>query len=157
MRGAGGMPAAFLSTGGSVMRLAMVCGALLAASLGACARQAEAPGDLSALGPPSARLVGHWATPTNDELYFGAVDPTYRTGSYVLVHPDKKVFRHTYRVDAEDPSDQHVAVTLLFADGERRDETYVIAADGRSMTSSTVVTGVPTETRLSRVDDATTR
>ena len=82
---------------------------------------------------------------------------TYRTGNYVLVHPDKKVFRHKYRIDTEDPSDQHIAVTLLFADGTRGDTKYTVAEDGRSMTESRVITGIPTETALRRVDDKTTR
>lgn len=67
------------------------------------------------------------------------------------------MFRHKYRIGAEDAGDQHVAVTRLFADGDRRDEKYAISEDGRSMSSSTVVTGIQTDTRLRRVDDATTR
>jgi hypothetical protein len=139
------------------MRFRAISCVLFGVLAGACSHRAEPAKDLSALGPPSTRLVGHWATPSNDELYFDAADATYRTGNYVLVHPDKKAFRHKYHIDAEDPSDQHIAVTLLFADGTRGDTKYTIAEDGRSMIESRVVTGIPTETELRRVDDKTTR
>ncbi|MFC5488776.1 hypothetical protein [Dokdonella soli] len=105
---------------------------------------------------PSTQLVGHWGD-GNDELYFDAVDPTYKTGGYVLmhVHPVRGGFHHQYRVDAEDPGDQHIAATLLFADGSRRDEKYVISEDGKSMTSTTTITGIETRSSWRRVDDKT--
>ena len=137
------------------MRSKFVSCALFALSLAACSRHAAVEKDLSNLGAPSARLVGHWATSTNDHLYFDAVDPTYKTGGYVLIHPDRKTFHHKYRIDAEDASDQHIAATLLFADGDRRDEKYVISEDGKSMTEETTITGIQTSTELRRVDDKT--
>jgi len=99
--------------------------------------------------------VGHWATPSDDHLYFGATDPGTRIGSYILVHPDGKAFTHRYHLESESPGDRTLAVNMLFAIGDSRETTFVIAADGNSMESTTTITGIETRSTQTRVDDKT--
>jgi len=125
---------------------------LAAALLASCSNAEPGPGRTSAATP---RLVGHWTSRGNDNLYFGEIDPTTKIGSYILVHPDGKLFTHRYQVESEDPSERSISTTLLFASGNRREETYVISEDGKSMQSTTLVTGIETHSQLTKVDDKT--
>jgi hypothetical protein len=131
------------------MRLVVVT-ALLSALLVSCGH--SAPSGDSALAK---QLVGHWATGSDDHLYFGAIDAASHTGSYILVHPDGKAFNHKYRIDAENASDRSLKVTMMFASGDSRETTYVFSADGKTLESVTIITGIETRGELTRVDDAT--
>jgi len=72
-----------------------------------------------------------------------------------MAHPDGKAFTHRYAIESEDLGDRTIKVNLLFASGDSRETTYVITADGSSMDSSTIITGIETQSRLTKVDDQT--
>lgn len=126
--------------------------AVLAVLLASCSRGESASSGTSALAK---QFVGHWATASDDHLYFGQIDPASEVGSYILVRPDGKSFTHRYEIESEYAGDRTIYVNLLFASGDSRETTYVISADGKSMESTTVVTGIETQSRLTKVDDRT--
>lgn len=111
--------------------------------------------DLSQLGPPSHRLVGHWADDAGDELYYGPLDATSGTGDYFMIHPDGRRFHHHYQLLNEELSSQTAVVNLLFADGDSRPEADVISADGNVLTAGTSISGHYATEELKRVDNAT--
>lgn len=100
------------------------------ALLAACHKQP----DLSRLGSPSQRLVGHWVTNSGDHEYYGPVDAG-GVGSFILVHSDDHPVQQQYRVLDEDPVTQTVHVNLLGAGGSATDQTSVISEDGDSATT----------------------
>src|SRR5690242_20043122 len=116
------------------------------ACLSACHRQP----DLSRLGSPSQRLVGHWVTNSGDHEYYGPVDAS-GTGSFILVHDGKPVEQH-YRVLEEDPATQRVRVSLLDAGGAATERTNVISEDGESATAT--LAGDKVSLAFVRMDDA---
>jgi hypothetical protein len=101
------------------------------------------------------QFIGHWSTPSDDHLYFGKIDATIKSGSYILVHPDGKAFTHRYEIESEDSDDRTIKVNLLFASGDSRETTYALSADGTSMDSTTIITGIETQSRLTKVNDKT--
>lgn len=131
------------------MRLMSVSLILAASLLAGCSRGGVSDPALAK------QLVGHWSTSSNDHLYFGAASAGNATGSYILVHPDGKAFDHHYRIDSTDGSKRVIETTLLFKDGDSREQSFKIAADGRSMESRTMITGIETTSELTKVDEAT--
>lgn len=111
--------------------------------------------DLSALGDPTPRLVGHWATDSGDQLYYGPVDAATKTGAYTLIQSSGKRFDHAYAVQAGDPSKQAIQATYLFADGDRAAVAFELSADGKTLTSTQEITGMQITTDATRVDDRT--
>lgn len=111
--------------------------------------------DLSQLGPPSQRLLGHWGDTSGDSMYYGARDTISGIGSFIMTHPGGRYTPQHYQVTSEDPVTQTVDVNLLFADGNSRTETDVIAADGRKLTSGTLIDDHYIPETLDRVDDTT--
>lgn len=117
-----------------------------------CSRPAA---DLSAHGDPASRLVGHWATVSNDHLYYGPIDAASGQGPYTLIHPDGKIFRHAYRIQATDPTRQAMQAIYVFADGDTAQVALAVSADGRTLTSSQEITGMRIDSDATRVDDRT--
>lgn len=111
--------------------------------------------DLSALGDPAPKLVGHWATDAGDQLYYGPVDATSGKGPYILVHPDGKRFDHAYRLRGSVPARQAIEATYLFADGDQAQIGFVLSADGKTLTSTQDITGMQITSDAKRVDDRT--
>jgi len=101
------------------------------------------------------KLVGHWSSAGNDNLYFGEADTVSKTGSYILVHPDGKAFTHRYKVESVTARERTIKTNLLFAGGDQREQTFVLSEDGKSIETTTVVTGIETHSALTRVDDRT--
>jgi hypothetical protein len=134
------------------MRFSSVPAILAAVLLAACSGKGSAPSSTSVL---ATQLVGHWANPSNDQLFFGAADAGSHTGSFVLVHPDGKAFNHQYRLEAEDAGDRSLKITMLFATGDSRETTYIFSSDGKSMESITEITGIETRGLYNKVDEAT--
>lgn len=128
------------------LRIAAVlaaCGCLLA-----CQRST----DLSRLGSPAQRLVGHWATSDGNQEYFGPADAS-GAGGFISVHADDQPLRQRYRVVDENARDQVVRIALLDdkgAAGEPR--TVTISEDGESA----FVTQDQASMALARMDDAAT-
>lgn len=132
------------------MRFATFTTMLATALLAACSS-----GSGAAASAYAKKLVGHWSSAGNDNLYFGETDAGSRIGSYVLVHPDGKAFTHRYRIESAEPKKRVIKTTLLFADGDKREESFLVSEDGQSVETSTVVTGIETHSQLSKVDDKT--
>lgn len=114
----------------------------------ACFSACHKQPDLSDLGAPSQRLVGHWVSNNGDHEYYGPVDAT-GTGSFILVHGDAHPIRQHYRLLDEDPRTQTVHVNLLGADGSATGQSSVISQDGDS--ARTILGGV--ELAFARMDD----
>jgi len=125
---------------------------LAVALLTACSNASQGAGTDLAV---AAKLVGHWSTSGNDNLYYGAIDPATGIGSFVMVHPDGKVFNHRYHVDSATASDRTIRTTLLFADGDSREETFVLSEDGTSLETATVITDIDVHGEQNRVDAKT--
>lgn len=117
----------------SWMRL--VAALVVCACSSACHRQP----DLSQLGSPSQRLVGHWITNNGGQEYYGPVDAS-GTGSFIVIVPDAppdlRTLRQQYRLLDEDPGTQTVHVRLLTRDGGSDEETVVMSEDGQAATAS---------------------
>lgn len=104
---------------------------------------------------PTKRLIGHWSTASNDNLYFSPVKAGGR-GRYILLQGRSgRSYEHNYRIIAEDSDRNSLEVELLFADGDSRPETYVFSEDGKTMTSSTVLSDTPLSSELQFVDSKT--
>jgi hypothetical protein len=127
----------------------------LVAALAACAcfSACHRQPDLSRLGPPSQRLVGHWMTNSGDHEYYGPVDAS-GLGSFILVHADGKPVEQQYRVLEEDPGTQMVRVSLLSAGGAATEQTNVISEDGESATATATILGDKVTLAFARMDDA---
>ena len=136
---------------GEFLRFATIFAVITCALLAACSKGHPSNGT-SALDK---QLVGHWANASDDHLYFGPIDPGSKTGSFIMVHPDGKVFTHRYELASEDAGARKLEANLLFASGDSRETTYVISPDGKTLDSTTVITGIETKSQMSRVDDAT--
>lgn len=121
--------------------------------LAACQRHHDE--DLSQFGQPSLRLVGHWADAVGDNLFYGPIDGISHKGNFFMVEPDGRTAKHQYQVVNDDPSSQTVQVNLLFAGGDSRTETDVIAADGAKLTVGTLINDHYISETLGRVDNAT--
>jgi hypothetical protein len=129
------------------LALALLLPAVLA--LPACGRRKP---DLSSLGAPSARLVGHWADGVGDESFFSSRDGE-GIGQFTMIHPDGRTFRHRYQIVRESAREQTTRVRLLFADGDSAEATFAVSADGRTLTETRVITGIETTTSSNRTDD----
>lgn len=112
----------------SWMRL--VAALVACACFSACHRQP----DLSRLGSPSQRLVGHWVTNDGDHEYYGPLDAS-GTGSFILVHGGGQPIRQHYRVLDEDPRTQTVHVDVLGDHDSTTEQRSVISEDGESATT----------------------
>ncbi|MES2404447.1 MAG: hypothetical protein V4567_08940 [Pseudomonadota bacterium] len=126
--------------------------AVLAACIGLAACQ-RTP-DLSKLGSPAHRLVGHWATSDGNEEFFAPTDAS-GTGQFTAMQSGGKPSRQRYRVLDEDPATQTVHIAMLDgsgADGEPR--TITLAEDGESATVTQGNSSVALA--LARMDDAAT-
>lgn len=134
------------------MRTALCLLALSLAFTGGCSQPAP---DLSAHGDPASRLIGHWATDANDQLFYGPIDAASGQGPYTLIHPDGKVFRHAYRIRSTDPTRQAIQATYVFADGDTVQVAFALSADGRTLTSTQEITGMRIDSDATRVDDRT--
>lgn len=128
---------------------------LLALSLAGLTACSGPKADLSALGDPAPRLVGHWATNAGDQLYYGPLDAATKTGAYTLIQSSGKRFDHAYSVQASDPAKQAIQATYLFADGDRTQVAFELSADGKTLTSTQEITGMQITTDAKRVDDRT--
>ena len=130
----------------SWIRLAVVLAAC--AWISACQRGP----DLSRLGSPARRLVGHWATSDGNQEYFGPVDES-GAGSFISVHADDQPLRQRYSVVDENPRNQIVRITLLDDKGVAGEpRTITIAEDGESAS----VMQDQASMALARMDDAAT-
>ncbi|HXS73283.1 MAG TPA: hypothetical protein VN725_04505 [Rhodanobacteraceae bacterium] len=118
------------------------------APLAACHKQP----DLSSLGSPSQRLVGHWATSGGDNEYYGPVD-TSGSGSFIIVHPDGKPVQQHYRLLSEDPAIQTLHINLLDTGGAVTEQINVISEDGESATATATTLGDKVTLAFARVDD----
>lgn len=134
------------------MRLAHCLLALSIAGFAACSGSKP---DLSALGDPASRLIGHWATDLGDQLYYGPLDAATKTGAYTLIQSSGKRFDHAYNVQASDPATQTIQATYSFADGDRASVAFELSADGKTLTSTQEITGMSIATDAKRVDDRT--
>jgi hypothetical protein len=133
------------------MCLRKVMAVLVACLLGACSSGGSGPGEMAL----EKQLVGHWSTSGDDNLYFGEINPSTKIGSFILVHPDGKVFTHRYKVESADASERVIRTNLLFASGDSREELLVVAKDGRTVDKTTTITGMEIKSQLTRVDDTT--
>ena len=126
--------------------------AVLAAciALAACQR---AP-DLSKLGSPAHRLVGHWATSDGSEEFFAPVDASGK-GEFTAMQSGGKPARQQYRVLGEDPATQTVHIAMLDGNGtEGEARTITLAEDGESATVTQGHSSVALA--LARMDNAGT-
>lgn len=120
------------------------------ACLVACHRQP----DLSRLGSPSQRLVGHWISNNGTHQFFGPLDAS-GTGNFTVVNPDAppdlRTLRQQYRVLGEDPATQTLQVRLMTRDGGEGEETIVLSEDGQAASATS---GDKTRLAWVRMDDA---
>ena len=126
--------------------------AVLAACLGLAACQ-RAP-DLSKLGSPAHRLVGHWATSDGNEEFFAPADASGK-GEFTAMQSGGKPARQRYRVLDDEPATQTVHITMLDGNGAEGDpRTITLAEDGESATVTQGNSSVALA--LARMDDAAT-
>ncbi|MDE2224485.1 MAG: hypothetical protein KGJ46_04330 [Xanthomonadaceae bacterium] len=119
-------------------------------ALAACQR---AP-DLSKLGSPAHRLVGHWATSDGSEEFFAPVG-TSGSGEFTAMQPGGKPAQQRYRLVDEDPTTQTVHIAMLDANGTAGEpRTITLSADGESATVTQGNSSVALA--LARMDDAAT-
>lgn len=114
----------------------MACWMRLVAALVACAcfSACHRQPDLSRLGSPSQRLVGHWVTNDGDHEYYGPLDAS-GTGSFILMHGGGQPIPQHYRVLDEDPRTQTVHVDVLGDHDSTTEQRSVISEDGESATT----------------------
>jgi len=132
------------------MRFAAFTTILAASLLAACSS-----GSGAAASAYAKKLVGHWSSAGNDNLYFGEVDQATKIGSYILVHPDGKAFTHQYKIESVEPEKRTIKTNLLFAGGDQREQSFLLSDDGQSIETTTLITGIETHSQLSKVDDKT--
>jgi hypothetical protein len=126
--------------------------AVLAACIGLAACQ-RTP-DLSKLGSPAQRLVGHWATSDGTEEFFAPAGAT-GTGQFTAMQSGGKPSRQRYRVLDEEPATQTVHVAMLDGNGaEGEPRTITLSEDGESATVTQGNSSVALA--LARMDDAAT-
>ncbi|MBU6477675.1 MAG: hypothetical protein KGQ32_07105 [Xanthomonadaceae bacterium] len=119
-------------------------------ALAACQR---AP-DLSKLGSPAHRLVGHWATSDGSEEFFAPVG-TSGSGEFTAMQSGGKPAQQRYRLVDEDPTTQTVHIAMLDANGTAGEpRTITLSADGESATVTQGNSSVALA--LARMDDAAT-
>lgn len=119
-------------------------------ALAACQRTP----DLSKLGPPAQRLVGHWATSDGSEEFFAPAGAS-GTGEFTAMQSGGKPAQQRYRVLDEDPVTQTVHIAMLDENGtEGEPRTITLSADGESATVTQGNSSVALA--LARMDDAAT-
>ncbi len=133
------------------MRLVSIAATLVASLLVSCSGGGHGPGEAAL----EKQLVGHWSTPGDDNLYYGEASPSSKIGSFVMVHPDGKVFTHRYKIESADAGKRTLRVNLLFASGDTREELLVVAKDGTTIDKTTTITGIEVQSQYTRVDDKT--
>jgi len=125
------------------MRMPILALALVALILTSCSqRDMDSPAD---------RLVGHWSTESGDDLYYSKVK-TDGIGSYIPVGPDGNTARHKYKVVSQIPAGERVIVQLLFSNGDKRQEEYMLGKDGKELVSTTEILGTEITSKLKYVD-----
>ena len=107
-----------------------------------------------ALGTPAGRLVGHWSTKSGDNLYYAKIRAD-GFGSYVLVQSDGNTARHQYKLVSQIPNGKRVIVQLLFSDGDKRNETYLVEKDGKELTSTTDILAMKITSQLKYINGKT--
>ena len=132
------------------MRFSGIATILATALLAACSS-----GSGAAASAYAKKLVGHWSSAGNDNLYFGEADQTSKIGSYILVHPDGKAFTHQYKIESVEPRKRTIKTNLLFAGGDQREQSFLVSDDAQSVETTTLITGIETHSQLSKVDDKT--
>lgn len=128
----------------------------LAAMLAACIALAacQRTPDLSKLGSPAQRLVGHWATSDGNEEFFAPANAS-GTGAFTALQSGGKPTQQRYRVLDEDPATQTVHIAVLDANGtEGQPRTIALSAYGESATVTQGNSSVALA--LARMDDAAT-
>ncbi|HEY8230514.1 MAG TPA: hypothetical protein VIG31_08690, partial [Rhodanobacteraceae bacterium] len=119
-------------------------------TLAACQRTP----DLSKLGPPAQRLVGHWATSDGSEEFFAPAGAS-GTGEFTAMQSGGKPAQQRYRVLDEDPVTQTVHIAMLDGNDKEGDpRTITLSADGESATVTQGNSSVALA--LARMDDAAT-
>jgi hypothetical protein len=106
------------------------------------------------LSTPAESLIGHWSTTSGDNLYYAKIRAD-ELGSYILVQPDGNTARHQYKIVSQIPAGERVIVQLLFSSGDKRNETYIIAKNGKELTATTVFLGMTITSQLRYVDSKT--
>src|SRR6185437_7062687 len=119
-------------------------------ALAACQRTP----DLSKLGSPAQRLVGHWATSDGSEEFFAPAGAS-GTGEFTAMQSGGKPAQQHYRVLDQDPGTQTVRIAMLDGNGKEGDpRTIKLSADGESATVTQDSSSVAAA--LARMDDAAT-
>jgi hypothetical protein len=103
---------------------------------------------------PAERLIGHWSTESGDNLYY-AKPKDEGLGSHVLVQPNGNTARHHYKVLSQIPTGERVVVDIVFSDGSKRTETYMISKDGKELVSTIKILGSDLSIELRYVDNKT--
>ncbi len=106
------------------------------------------------MGTPAERLIGHWSTKSSDHLYYAKTTDD-GLGSYILVQPDGNTARHQYKVVSQIPTGERIIVLLMFSDGDKRQEEYMISKDGRELEETTEIRGMEIKSKLTYVDNKT--
>ncbi len=133
------------------MRIPILVLALVALILTSCSqRNIDSPAQRT-MDTPADRLVGHWSTKSGDSLYYSKVK-TDGIGSYILVQTDGNTALHKYKVVSQIPAGERVIVQLLFSDGDKRDEQYIVGEDGKELVKTTEILGGTVTGKLKYVD-----
>ena len=101
---------------------------------------------------PSDRLIGHWSNELEENYYYGKL--TEGIGSYIIVSPDGNIVaNHQYKIISQYPEGENIVVQLLFSNGDKREESYIIAKDGMELKKTTIYRGMEVITLRYYVDD----
>lgn len=106
------------------------------------------------LGTPAERLIGHWSTESGDNLYYAKIRAD-GLGGYILVQPDGNTASHQYKIVSQIPTGERVIVQVLFSNGDKRNETYIIPKDGKELTATTELLGMKITLQLKYVGGKT--
>ena len=103
------------------------------------------------LSTPADRLVGHWSNELEENYYYGKLTDGF--GRYIIVAPNGKTVFHQYKIISQSPEGEKIVVQLLFSNGDKREETYVISKDGKELKKTTIYRGIGVITLRYYVDD----
>ena len=103
------------------------------------------------LSTPADRLVGHWSNELEENYFYGKLTDGF--GSYIIATPNGETVFHQYKIISQYPEREKIVVQLLFSNGDKREETYLIAKDGKELKKTTIYRGIGVITLRYYVDD----
>ena len=103
---------------------------------------------------PADRLVGHWVSDMNDNLYYSKVD-TDSVGSYILYQTNGSKGHHQYKILNQVPEGEKLEIKYFFENGRTREEVFYLSKDGTELIQKYELFGLEIKSELDYVDNLT--